>query len=38
MIIMAYVEDAPRFGRPKKLTTEVEEQVIKAILKNSITR
>jgi len=37
-ILLAYVEDAPRVGRPKKCTPEVEEEVIKAISKNSITR
>ena len=37
-IIMAYVEDAPRSSRPIKLTVEVEEQVVKAILKNSTIR
>ena len=37
-IIMAYVEDAPRSGRPTKLTAEVEEQVVKAISKNSTIR
>jgi transposase len=38
MIIIAYVKDVPRFNRPKKVTIEVEEQVIKAISKNSTTR
>jgi hypothetical protein len=37
-ILIAYVEDAPRAGRPKKVTLEVEEAVIKAISKNSTTR
>jgi transposase len=35
---MAYVEDAPRAGRPKKVTIKVEEKVIKAITKNLTTR
>jgi hypothetical protein len=34
-ILLAYVEDAPRSGRPKKTTPEVEEEVVKAISKNS---
>ncbi len=37
-ILLAYVEDAPRSGRPKKTTPEVEEEVIKAISKNSTSR
>jgi transposase len=37
-LYLSYVEDAPRSGRPKKATPEVEEQVIKAISKNSTTR
>ncbi|KAF4633514.1 hypothetical protein G7Y89_g4598 [Cudoniella acicularis] len=37
-IILAYVEDAPRSGRPKKLSPEQEEEVIKALSKNSTTR
>lgn len=37
-ILLAYVTDAPKTGRPKKCTLEVEEAVIKAISKNSTTR
>jgi transposase len=37
-ILLSYVEDAPRTGRPKKCTSDVEEQVIKAISQNSTTR
>lgn len=37
-LYLRYVEDAPRSGRPKKITPEVEEEVIKAISKNSKTR
>ena len=37
-ILLAYVEDAPRVGRPKKITSETEEAIIKAISKNSTTR
>ena len=37
-VLIAYVEDAPRSGRPKKCTPEVEEEVIKIISKNSTTR
>jgi len=37
-ILIAYVEDAPKVGRPKKCTLEVEEAVIKTISKNSTTR
>jgi transposase len=37
-ILVAYVEDAPKVGRPKKCTPEVEEAVIKTISKNSTTR
>ena len=37
-IYLHYVEDAPRAGRPKKCTPEVEEEVIKIISKNSTTR
>ncbi|OCL00005.1 uncharacterized protein K441DRAFT_435756, partial [Cenococcum geophilum 1.58] len=33
-----YIEDAPKVGRPKKCTLEVEEAVIKIILKNLTTR
>ena len=32
------MEDAPKVGRPKKCTLEVEEAVIKIISKNSTTR
>jgi transposase len=35
-ILMAYVEDAPRSGRPRKITPEVEE-VTAAVSKNSTT-
>jgi transposase len=38
ILYLSYVEDAPRTGRPKKVTSEVEEQVIKAVSKNSTTR
>jgi hypothetical protein len=34
-ILIAYVEDAPKVGRPKKCTPELEEVVIKTISKNS---
>ena len=37
-ILLAYIEDAPRSGRPTKITPEVEEKVIEAISKNSTTR
>ena len=37
-ILIAYMEDAPKVGRPKKCTPEVEEAVIKTISKNSTTR
>jgi len=37
-IFLRYVEDAPRVGRPKKATPELEEEVIKTISKNSTTR
>jgi transposase len=37
-ILLAYIKDAPRIGRPKKCTPEVEEEVIKVISKNSTTR
>ena len=37
-IILAYVDDAPRAGKPKKVTLEIEEEVIKTISKNSTTR
>ena len=37
-ILIAYVEDAPKASRPKKCTLEVEEAVIKIILKNLTTR
>jgi transposase len=37
-ILLHYVEDAPRVGRPKKATPELEEEVIKTISKNSTTR
>jgi transposase len=37
-LYLCYAEGAPRSGRPKKITPEVEEQVIKAISKNSTTR
>ena len=37
-IQLAYVEDAPHTSRPKKATAEVEEEVIKAISKNSTSR
>jgi len=37
-ILIAYMEDAPKVGRPKKCTPEVEEAVIKIISKNSTTR
>ena len=33
-ILIAYMEDAPKVSRPKKCTLEVEEVVIKTILKN----
>ncbi len=36
-ILLSYVEDAPRTGRPKKCTPQVEEKVIKAISQISIT-
>ena len=37
-ILLAYVTDAPKTGRPKKCTPEVEEAIIKAISKNSTIR
>ena len=37
-ILLAYVEDVPRSGRPKKVTTKVEEKAIEAISKNSTIR
>jgi len=37
-LLLTYVEDAPRIGRPKKATKEVEEMVIRTISKNSTTR
>jgi len=33
-ILIAYMENAPKVSRPKKYTPEVEEAVIKIILKN----
>jgi hypothetical protein len=38
IIYIRYVEDAPRIGRPKKCTPEVEEKVVALISKNSTTR
>ena len=38
ILYLSYVQDAPRSGRPKKVTPEIEEEVIKAISKNSTTR
>ena len=35
---LCYVNDTPRSDRPKKCISEIEEQVIKAISKNSTTR
>ncbi len=37
-ILLAYVEDVLRPSRPKKCMPEVEEEVIKAISKNSTIR
>ena len=37
-ILIAYIEDVPKVGRPKKCTPEVEEAVIKTISKNLTTR
>jgi transposase len=37
-ILLEYVTDAPRSGRPTKVTPEVEEEIITAISKNSTTR
>jgi hypothetical protein len=37
-IISAYVEDAPRAGKPKKVIKKVEEMVVKAISEDSTTR
>ena len=37
-ILITYVEDVPKVGKPKKCTPEVEEAVIKTISKNSTTR
>jgi transposase len=37
-LFLAYVTDAPRSGRPKKATLEVQEQVAKVVTKNSATR
>jgi hypothetical protein len=36
-ILLAYVEDVPQAGRPKKTTPELKEEVIKTILKNLTT-
>jgi hypothetical protein len=36
-LLISYVEDAPRSGRPKKCTEAVADQVIKIISKNSTT-
>jgi hypothetical protein len=33
-ILLTYVEDAPRAGRPKEATPELEQEVIKTISKN----
>lgn len=37
-LYLAYVEDTSRVERPKKITPEVEEEIIKTISKNSTTR
>ena len=37
-ILITYMEDAPKVSRPKKCTLEVEEAVIKTILKNLTIR
>jgi transposase len=37
-ILVSYVEDGQRSGRPKKCTPEIEEEVIKIISQNSTTR
>lgn len=37
-LLIAYVTDAPRSGRPPKATTEVKEQVKQTITKNSTSR
>jgi transposase len=37
-IFLRYIEDAPRVGRPKKATPELEEKVIQTISKNSTSR
>ena len=37
MILLVYVEDVPRSGRPKKATIKVEEKILAVISKNSTT-
>jgi transposase len=37
-LLLSYVEDAPRSGRPKKATKELENEVVQVITKNSTTR
>ena len=37
-LLLAYVEDAPRSGRPKKATEEVKELIIATVSHNSSTR
>jgi len=37
-LLLEYVENAPQSGRPKKVTPELEEEVVKVVTKNSTTR
>jgi hypothetical protein len=37
-LLLSYVKDAPRSRRPLKVTEEIKKQVIKVVIKNSITR
>ena len=37
-LLISYVEDAPRSGRPVKATEEVKKQLVEVVTKNSTTR
>ena len=37
-LLLSYVEDAPRSGRPPKVTEEIKKQVVEVVMKNSTTR
>ena len=37
-IILAYINNTPRAGRPKKVTQVIEDSIVSTITKNSITR